>query len=189
MKVYKEKVSEFSEAEFNKYFQMMSPDRKAAVLKKKFESDRKASVLGEKSARKAIFERLGTAEDEIEFSRTENGKPFCVNGNVYFSISHSKDMVVCVADEREIGIDVEFIRDIDLRVMRFACTEKDEEIINSAKEAEKNLLFFKIWTAKEAFIKFCGGVLADLKDFSFEDIKKNCQTFIEDGYVISIYKE
>ena len=92
---------------------------------------------------------------------------------MHFSIAHSGDNVVCAVDDSPVGIDVEFIRPLDLRITKFACTERDLEFLNTAStQTEKELLFFKLWTAKEAFIKFHGRVLADLKTIDFENIKE-----------------
>ncbi len=188
MQIYRERISEFTEEEYNKAFKLLSEERKQAVLRMRFENDRKRSVLGEYLARKAISNQTGISEKDIKILRTENGKPFCENANIHFSIAHSKDMVVCAVDDFPIGIDVEFIRPLDMRITRFACTDKDLEFINSSKDQkEKELLFFKLWTAKEAFIKFHGKVLADLKTIKYEDIKDNCVFYEHDGYMVSVY--
>lgn len=190
MKIYSAKISEFSENEYNNAFSSMSEERKSAVLRKKFENDRKASVLGEALARKAICESLGIAERDIEFGRTENGKPFCRNGDIHFSISHSKDMVICALNNAPIGVDIEFIRPIDFRITKFACSLQEEEFLAEATdENEKQERFFKLWTAKEAFIKFHGLVLADIKDISYEEIKNRCDIYTFDGYIATVYRE
>ncbi len=190
MQIYQGKISEFSEEEFNKAFDLLSEERKNAVLRMRFEKDRKRSVLGEYLARVGISAQTGTPAKDIKILRTENGKPFCENLNIHFSIAHSKDMVICAVHDFPVGIDVEFIRPLDLRVTRFACTERDLDFINSGKDQKEiELLFFKLWTAKEAFIKLHGKVLADLKTIDFENIKENCVFYESYGYVVSVYSE
>ncbi len=189
MKLYKGYLTDFSQEEYDKFFQMMSQERKDAILRKKFESHRRASVLGEALARKGISQMTGIAQEEISFGRTENGKPFCENVDIHFSISHSKDMVICAVSNSRIGVDVEFIREIDFRITKFACNERDMLLLDSQKEEkERTELFFKIWTAKEAYIKYHGKILADIRDAVYEEIKKNCEFSIENGYMISVYE-
>lgn len=38
----------------------------------------------------------------------EYGKPYLDNG-LYFNISHSKNVIVCVISDREVGIDIEYL--------------------------------------------------------------------------------
>ena len=190
MQIFQGKISEFSEEEYNKAFDLLSEERKQAVLRMRFEKDRKRSVLGEYLARKGISAQRGIPEKDVKILRTENGKPICENLNIHFSIAHSKELAVCAVHDFPVGIDVEFICPLDLRVTRFACTEGDLEFLNTAStQTEKELLFFKLWTAKEAFIKFHGKVLADLKTVEYRDIKDNCDFYEYDGYVVSIYSE
>ncbi len=189
MDIYREKISEFSQEEYEKAFKLLSEERQNAVLRMKFENDRKRSVLGELLARKAISQKCGIPPNEILIKRTENGKPYCENTQIHFSIGHCKDVVICAVSHSPIGVDVEFIRPLDLRITKFACTEKDLAFLNSCDENQKELNFFKLWTAKEAFIKFHGKVLADLKTVDYESLIPNCKVLEFDGYIATIYKE
>lgn len=190
MKICQARISEFSKKEFEKAFGLLSGERQNAVLRMKFENDRKRSILGEYLVRNAVFEEFGVNQADLIIRRTENGKPFCENAPIHFSIGHSKDMVVCGIHHSPIGVDVEFIRPLDLRITRFACTEKDLDFINCGEDQkEKELRFFRLWTAKEAFIKFHGKILADLKSIDYESISPNCQCLSFDGYMATIYTE
>lgn len=183
-------ISDINEKEYNEAFDMMSAERKIAVLRYKSENDRKRSVLGEKLARKGISSLLKINEREIEFSRTEKGKPFCTNADVHFSISHSKDIVVCALDSKPIGVDAELIRDIELRVTKIACTESDLGFIfETDDENERKLRFFEVWTAKEAYFKFLGTGIEGLKTVSYEEIKPYCQQKREGDYLITVYQK
>ena len=190
MELFYGKISNLTEEEYSNAFALMSDLRKAEVERMRFEGDKKRSVLGEWLARKAVSALCGLSEKDILFAKTENGKPYCLNAETFFSISHCKDMAVCVAHNGEIGIDVELIRDIDYRITRFACVDADLDYLNSAEsEEEKQLRFFRIWTAKEAYVKYIGTGIRDLKTISYAEIAKHCQTRIEDGYMITVYCE
>ncbi len=192
MKLYIANTEIFNE--YEKYFSMMSDERKKAVDRLRFESAKKQTILGEALARKAINDLLGINEDKIIFSRTENGKPFAENANVFFSISHSKDYVVCAVDNSEIGVDIEQIRQVESRITNISCTERDKQYIFGGTETdsldpEMLTRFFEVWTAKEAYFKYVGSGIVGLKTISYEDIKPQCKTFDESGYVITIYSK
>ncbi len=189
MELLKSYLSDFSDAEYKKGFDMMDDVRKSAVMRLRSDKDKRRSVLGEILARKGISKICGIPEAEIRFERTENGKPYAVNADIRFSISHSKDIVICALSEGEIGADAELVRDIDLRIAKFACTDADFEYLYEIEdENERNLRFFKIWTAKEAYVKYCGTGISYLKDINFKDIEKNCQFSLDGEYMIAIYR-
>ena len=98
--------------------------------------------------------------------------------------------MICAIHHAPVGIDVEFIRPLDLRITRFACTEKDWDFVNEkADQKEKEMRFFRLWTAKEAYIKFHGKVLADLKSVEYQDIKDRCEILEYGGYIVTVYTE
>ncbi len=189
MQLLKAYLSDFSEEEYKRGFDMLDDSRKQAVMRMRSDKDKRRSVLGEMLAREGISEACGIKENEIRFKRTENGKPYCTNVDIHFSISHSKDIVICAVSDSEIGADAELIRDIDLRITRFACGDEDKEYIyGESDESERNLRFFRLWTAKEAYIKYCGTGISYLKKINFSDIEPRCTFFREGDYMIAIYQ-
>ena len=78
-------------------------------------------------------------------------KPFLKDRKLFFSISHSKDVVVVVFDNNNVGVDVEFIQD---RSNYNAIMERyGKKIENPSLED-----FYKFWTLHEAEIKLGTGV-------------------------------
>ena len=45
----------------------------------------------------------------IDITYNKNGKPYILNSNIYYNISHSNDYVVCIFWNKERGIDIEKI--------------------------------------------------------------------------------
>lgn len=80
------------------------------------------------------------------------GKPFMLDSNFNFNISHSGNTVVCVFSKQEIGIDIEEINDIDYSLF--------ENVFSSHEFAEINReglnKFYEFWTKKESVIKAIG---------------------------------
>lgn len=196
MKIYTAKLSETPESELRRGYYMMDDARKSAVLRYRGDKDKRRTVLGELLARKAIAENTGIDEKDIEFGRQESGKPYAKNVEIEFSISHSKDMVVCAVSESKIGIDVELIRDMDMRITKIACTENDLEYIFGAKNAgaegvtpdsDMLLRFFRLWTAKEAYLKYCGTGISRLKSVDYYEIEPFCKSSLDGDYIITVY--
>ena len=73
----------------------------------------------------------------------DSGKPEFEEGGIYFSISHSKEIVAVCFDEAPCGIDIEFIKDRNLSVL--------SEYYN--KNFENHEDFYRFWTKNEAEYK------------------------------------
>lgn len=101
--------------------------------------------------------------DEIRLSRTDNGKPFLQDSDIFFNLSHTSDLtLVAIAQGIEVGVDVEVIQD---RVDPLAIASRffhpaERAALEELAPSERLGVFFKIWVRKEAFIKGAGGGLS-----------------------------
>lgn len=129
--------------------------------------------------------RIGKKQKSLKVETTKHGKPFFPKAkNIHFNISHSGRYWVCLFDKENVGVDIE---DYSTRNMpperfvsisdRFFKPDEKEYVIGSwiadsgddADEALKNR-FFRIWTAKEAYMKYTGnGFTEGFKNFSVLD--------------------
>ena len=125
---------------------MLIPKERAEKANKLFkENDRILSA----AAGFMVTEIFG--KDAFEkMSYSEHGKPFFEHGK-HFSISHSGKFAVLAVSEGNIGIDIETKVSSDERVARRCFTEEEQAF---AKMSTEN--FLRIWTAKEAVLKFLG---------------------------------
>lgn len=127
------------------------------------------------------------------------GKPsLAEHPEVHYNISHADGIAACMVSECECGIDCENVREFRPNVMKRAFSDKEREMVEKAPESEKNLLFFRLWTLKEAYVKALGVGISypmDTAEFSFEgesiitDIKGFSfrQYILKDGrYVVSL---
>lgn len=95
--------------------------------------------------------------EQPSFCYGENGKPY-IDGrdDVFFSLSHSGDTVMCAVSSKEVGCDVQTITDIDLRVAeRFSRAEREAITAEPTPDKQRDL-FFRLWTLKESFLKATG---------------------------------
>lgn len=198
MKWYKYDIRDFSKIEYEKWLSLMNEDKRGKVERFYFDDDKKRSVAGEMLAKKAIAEWCGVLAEEIMFSLDKNGKPFAENLNAEFNISHSGNLVVCAVDDNPVGIDVEQIRIIDLKIAKRIYTDEELYYLFGFSPSDDDFYvlpdegmlqrFFELWTAKEANLKYTGaGITENLKTLSVNS-EKIQKEYIDD-YVITIYKD
>lgn len=167
MKWYKYSICDLTESEYEKWFSLMSDAKKARVSRLK-PDDKLRTVAGEMLARLGIAEWCGIAPEEIRFSSDEKGKPYAENLDVHFNISHSGEYVVCAVASSPIGIDIEKIRDINLKILERICSKR--ELLYFSEEPKLNQ-FFEMWTAKEAQAKLLGDGISKISEEISANIK------------------
>ncbi len=192
MKTYLKFVSQTDESELKAFYDAMSEEKKESVDKLNNTKTAKQRIVADGVLRKALFETEGIPPEEIVLKYNESGKPYAENSDVKFSVSHSKDAVICAVSDNEIGVDIEKIRDVRFKVAERFATE--EEIAYIGGNTER---FFEIWTLKEAYFKCIGtGLDASIKNVSFKINGKEAECSekgfkcsvisVADGYCCSI---
>ena len=78
-----------------------------------------------------------------EIITNEKGKPYFKNNEIYFSISHSNNIVIACFDKTPCGIDLEFIKKRDLIKLSKHYNVEFKTLDD----------FYKFWTIKEAEYK------------------------------------
>ena len=79
---------------------------------------------------------------------SNRGKP--VTKGKYFNISHSKGIVALATTNKNVGIDLEVIRHVDMDVKDFVSSKDEKKFIHDDQS------FFEIWTNKESLLKCMG---------------------------------
>ncbi len=117
-----------------------------------------------------VEKEAGICGKKINMVFNQHGKPYIEGASDFcFNISHSGDMIFIGYGNAEIGVDVEEIRinkqDESIAERYFSLDEK--EYIFSNTEEYKKERFFRIWTGKEAYLKYMGmGISIPLNSFS-----------------------
>lgn len=131
-------------------------------------------ALARGGMRSILGRYLECAPDGLEFRYGEQGKPdlvHCQNpGGLRFNLSHSHELaVLAVSVRREVGVDVERLRD-NVEFSRLAARHFSPEEAGTLESLQGEDLmrrFFQIWTAKEAYIKAIGkGLRIPLDQFA-----------------------
>lgn len=113
----------------------------------------------------AIKEEYGI-ERFPKMDRGVHGKPYFMEEQCYFNISHTKGIVACALGETELGIDVERVREVSKSMERRVLSEEEREWLSTQKREEA---FIRLWTLKESYIKATGeGLTMELSKISFQ---------------------
>lgn len=159
-------------------FDVLSSEEQTRAGKFHFEQDQLAYVFYHGLQRKILASYIeNTYPGELVFSIGEHGKPFLENylGNLKlsFNLSHTKQYAMLAVtsyldDQCQLGVDIEQntrVRDYIALAKRFFHPKETEQLL-LAPEDQQQALFFKFWTAKEAFVKAIGrGVSFGLENF------------------------
>lgn len=197
MKWFKYNIRGLADSEYNKWYSLMSENKRLRVDKFRFADDKKRTVAGEMLARKAIAKWCNVAPESIIFGIKEHGKPYAKNLTVEFNISHSGDMVVCAVDNKPIGIDIEKIHPINIKTAKRICTAEellylfgrtpsDEDFVCTT-HTETLTRFYELWTAKEAYAKYTGEGIKNASAFSFIENRNRITKEIFGNYMVSIF--
>ena len=113
---------------------------------------------------------------EIKLTVGEFGKPYLSSPEgVFFNASHSGDYTLLALSSKEVGVDVQRAKPIDLKVAERFFTPEEYRSIESSENPEES--FFRIWTVKESYLKARGvGLKNQLASFGV--------VFTQDGVIL-----
>lgn len=140
--------------------------------------------------RKILTERLGVPAGNIRFDRSENGKMFLAfpKVSVFFSVSHSRSDSIIAVSDRNIGIDMELIRDIDyLPIAEYCFSPAERRLCKNSDD------FLRLWTRREALVKLYGESLLSYMNIDVAGAAGGTPLFLRThkvkDYVVSVAME
>ena len=148
---------------------LVPEERREKIRRYSFEEDKRISLICGLLIRLCAVREKGSAAFWTGVSSGKFGKPcFTEYPDLYFSASHTRNCVVLASSEVPVGIDTEMYAPLDDAAYSIArnyfTADEYESIVSSSDPAER---FYRIWTAKEAFLKCTGeGLSRPLDSFS-----------------------
>ncbi|SLM29041.1 conserved hypothetical protein [Desulfamplus magnetovallimortis] len=111
-------------------------------------------------ARRSLLVSAEASNISLEhLKKGEFGEPLPCEG-VYWSITHKSKYVAGVAARFPVGIDIEEIKPVRLSLFRKICSDEESEFFDNIYE--KETVFFRVFTAKEAVLKSRGRGISHL---------------------------
>lgn len=149
----------------------LSADERARASRFRFARDRDRFVGARGLLREILAPYLNASPGRLSFGYGAHGKPFLAgeeHSTLRFNVSHSCDaMLLAVAHMREVGVDVESVRNFGLAMDEIGDTvlsEPEKQALARFESEKKRTSFLRFWTLKEAYIKADGrGVSLPLK--------------------------
>lgn len=189
-------INHLPDKDYQKWYSLMHDEKKHRINKMHLYDDQKRSIAAEMLAKTTIGKYLDIPAEHIEIVQSNNGKPYAVNFNIEFNISHCEEIVVCAINNTPVGIDIEKIRPISPKVAKKFFTIAEQEYVFGKTPCAEDYdtefndvqlkRFFECWTAKEAYLKYTGEGLTDNLS-ALEIDNTHITKIIENDYIISIY--
>ena len=186
MKIYIDDT--YKEIELDAVLPQLSEQRRQQVLRFKHEGPQKQCAAAYLLLKRALKEVYGIDDSPI-FEYDEGGKPSLKgHTDIHFNLSHCAKAVACVVADRPVGIDVEETCRYKDSLARYAMNDEEyEEITRSDNPA---LTFTKLWTMKEALLKYTGeGLRRDIKTVLNLSPASEVEFYTEvyEGYVVTVF--
>ncbi|MGN0373045.1 MAG: 4'-phosphopantetheinyl transferase family protein [Enterocloster sp.] len=147
--------------------------------------------LGKRLLAEGLKREYGGCWDaDRDVYRDAFGKPFLkARSDIYFNISHTEGLAVCVIDRVPVGVDAEKIRSFRTSAMKKICSSEEigwilednrikEDRMTSGGMTEMDFRFFSVWTLKESYVKAIGlGLSFPMREICFsreqlEEVRK-----------------
>lgn len=166
------------EKEYDKKLNMLHKSRAEKLASYKMPADKVRGLGAGLLLEKGLEDYLETplpkdAEGRfiIEYGYGSNGKPYLKDyPDVHFSLSHSGNVAVLAVSDDEVGIDVQEFRGFYEKIAKRFYHENENKMLEAVSDpVKREILFYKIWTCKEGYIKYTGkGMGQDLRSFYYD---------------------
>jgi 4'-phosphopantetheinyl transferase len=173
--------AQFSRDKLTQYIAVLSPDEKIRAAQFVFDRHRERFIWARGTLRYLLARYCRMTPAMLTFSYSSYGKPDITQEQnptqLTFNLSHSGDRAIyAVTSSRAIGVDIEQIRPSikvqDIAQHYFSLPE--QKALLALPTSEQIPAFFRLWAAKEAFIKAVGqGLSYPLDSFCIDISDKN----------------
>lgn len=183
----------------NDLYKDLSRDRIDKINRLVFEKDKKLS-LGAGLLLNFVIkdycekQNISCPDFPLDIIKNQYEKPILKDGNIHFNLSHSGRYVVCVADNRPVGIDIQKIGKTNVAFSDRIMSEKEKRLFGA--DTKRALMVFCM---KEAILKkqgiglSCGlnniELYTDNADFVFEGRVKLHPLTNDDIYTVDGLQE
>lgn len=132
-----------------------------------YEEGREEQVVFRKAEFSTVYEAVRQPR-QFQYRYGQDGKPYLEGEKKpFYSLSHSGNYVLCAIGDREVGADIQVYREEkNYRLAKRYFTGEEAGRMEQAAKEEQKELFYRFWTAKEAYVKLTGkGLKQGLNSF------------------------
>jgi 4'-phosphopantetheinyl transferase len=172
---------EVSEMIYSSLMNKIRESKRKKIERFKFREDALRSLFGETLLIYALEKYFDLDYEKEIITENEFGKPYLINKQISFNISHSGNWSVLVGFANDAGIDIEKIEEPPYEIMPKTFTQKEIDLIENIDPQVKGRQFYKMWTLKESYVKMIGqGLSLPLDSFSI-DIEDENKIIVTDN--------
>lgn len=171
MRIYTAKTYELQTAEEERLCVLLDSDRLQKVTAIRSSKERARSIFAGLLLRYAFFQAGYGAEvwEQVVFEKELYGKPYLKGyPEFHFSLSHSGEWVVCVADKTPVGVDIQEMKPWKMSLAkRFYHEDEYNRLLElGGDQTRQTEEFYSMWTAKESAVKLSGrGIGAGISQY------------------------
>jgi 4'-phosphopantetheinyl transferase len=165
--------------------QVLSAEERRRAARFRFPEHATRFLVCHAALRRILGQYLGQPPESLEFVAPESGKPrLAGDSTLSFNLSHSRDAaLIAVAPGLEVGVDVEAIRpDFAVDDVARLFTSHERELLGRMDTpGARALMFYRLWTRKEAVLKAEGSGLGGLEHLDISGSPPEPARFPADG--------
>lgn len=121
------------------------------------DSDRRNFIVAHGMKRRRLAEKLGVSDpSELRFAAYSGGKPYLLDANIHFNLSHSHGFSALAISRTPCGVDIEAYRPISQLPLLIEKTMTATEQKRIKSSPSQLTAFIDHWVLKEAFLKLSG---------------------------------
>ncbi|MBI9035634.1 MAG: 4'-phosphopantetheinyl transferase superfamily protein [Bacteroidales bacterium] len=153
---------------YNNYYSCLSDLGKSKVDVISNPKNCSQSFFADLFCRTIISQKYNIPISELQFSTTGKDKPILSNHRkIHFNYSHSGSVILLGIGDCNIGVDVEGERKNMMKVANRFFSNTEIDYLNSFSGKAQDEVFCKLWTVKEAYLKYMGtGLTKPLSSFT-----------------------
>lgn len=149
-----------SDDELNEASRRITESERQRARSIRLERPLRAFVVGRLLLRSTVARIAGVPPDEVGIELEPTGRPVLTDAlsHYFVSIAHSGCYVVVGVAQRQIGVDVEQLRQSapSPRLMARVCSPEELRLLEGMTDADRAAAFMTVWARKEAYGKAIG---------------------------------
>lgn len=109
--------------------------------------------------RMLLADHAGRPAASLQFQYNRFGKPMLADQPWHFNLSHSGKLALIAVSRHPVGVDLEALDKPGINVDELAewvCHPNEKAALARLPTAERRMLFYRLWTQKEAYCKALG---------------------------------
>lgn len=156
-------------------------ERRERALSYKHTQGKLLCAAAYRVAEYALETGYGIAHFDMRYD--DNGKPYAGgHPEIFFNISHCRYGCICAVCSCRIGVDIQEIVPLNLKLAEKICTDGELGLIMSSPDRDK--AFTEIWCMKEAYLKMVGtGLSGGMRNIDTLKLREHIAAEIHDRYV------